>query len=102
VIAGTGFAVTKKILRPDGVEEIATHHLCRNALPVGSEKYRTAAIKPTKTDDRKVKKATGIQMKAVKNPTVSQIGAVKNATTRVVKKIGIEAKAMKATMTGGM
>jgi hypothetical protein len=29
-------------------------------------------------------------------------GAVKKATTRTVKKIGIEAKAIKATMTGGM
>ncbi len=29
-------------------------------------------------------------------------GAVKNATTRAVKKTGIEANAMKATMTGGM
>jgi hypothetical protein len=67
--------------------------------------------------------ATGIQMNAVKNPIVSQIcdirnpsaaslcdalqdtthtGAVKKATTRTVKKIGIDAAAISARITGGM
>jgi len=100
--APEGFEATKKIFRPEGVDEILIHHFSRKARPVGCDRYLTEATNATKAPKMTLQKTIGIQMKAVKKPMVSQIGAVKKAITKNVKKTGTDASATAARSTGGM